>query len=322
MRVASPSDASPRASASRAANTMPTATASPCERPANASSRSSAWPERVPVVQEQASAVVALVLGDRPRLRRDAAGHDPLERGRVSREDRRRVSLQHVQELDVQRQAVLRHLRQSRAEVSSLDGCASVSTSATTSRGCENVPTRFLPSGRLTAGLAADRRVDLRQQRGRHLDERHAAHVRRGDEPGEIADRSPSQRDHRVVPMRLLRRELMQQRLVDLQRLGRPRRRAPMSGTVASPAAPSDDASGSNHASGDRPVGHHERGRCARELREQRPDRPDRARADADVVRPPRDRDGHADQRSSSTMASATSPGVPVPSTTWAANSR
>ncbi len=83
-----PVGARPRASASRAANTMPTATASPCERPANASSRSSAWPERVPVVEDQAAPVVAFVLGHGPGLRRDAAGHQPLERGRVAREDR------------------------------------------------------------------------------------------------------------------------------------------------------------------------------------------------------------------------------------------
>src|SRR5262249_22653630 len=43
---------------------------------------------------------------------------------------------------------------------------------------------------------------------------------------------------------------------------------------------------------------------------------------DHHVVGPPPDADGHALQRSSSTMASATSPGVPLPSTTWAANSR
>ena len=98
---------------------------------------------------------------------------------------------------------------------------ASVSTSASTARGCENVPTRFLPSGRLTAVLPPIAASTCARQRRRHLDERHAAHVRRGDEPGEIADRSAAQRDDQVVPMRLLGRELMQQGLVDLQRLGR-----------------------------------------------------------------------------------------------------
>src|SRR3972149_5326567 len=46
-------------------------------------------------------------------------------------------------------------------------------------------------------------------------------------------------------------------------------------------------------------------------------------RADRDVVGAAGDRNGHPDQRRSSCrMRSATSSGVPVPSTTWAANSR
>ena len=55
----------------------------------------------------------------------------------------------------------------------------------------------FLPSGWLTAGLAADRRIDLREQRRRHLHERHAALVDRRGEAGEVADDAAAERDQR-----------------------------------------------------------------------------------------------------------------------------
>ena len=72
----------------------------------------------------------------------------------------------------------------------------------------------------------------------------------------------------------------------------------------------------------DRAVGDDERARGLRELGQQRAGLRQHARAHHDVVGASRDRNGHADQRSSSTIASATSPGVPLPSTTCAANSR
>ena len=45
------------------------------------------------------------------------------------------------------------------------------------------------------AGLAADGRVDLREQRRRHLHEGHAALVDRGRESGEVADDAAAERD-------------------------------------------------------------------------------------------------------------------------------
>ena len=101
------------------------------------------------------------------------------------------------------------------------DRVRSVSTSATTSRGCENVPTRFLPSGRLTADLPPIAASTCASSVvGTWMNGTPRMYVD-GHEAGEIAHRSASQRDHRVVPVRLLRGELMQQRLVHLQRLGR-----------------------------------------------------------------------------------------------------
>ena len=44
-------------------------------------------------------------------------------------------------------------------------------------------------------GLAADRGVHLRKQRGRHLQQGHAALVDRGGKPGQIADHPAAERD-------------------------------------------------------------------------------------------------------------------------------
>ncbi len=43
--------------------------------------------------------------------------------------------------------------------------------------------------------LAADRGVDHRQQRGRHVHHPHAAQPRRGDEAGEVGDGAPAEPD-------------------------------------------------------------------------------------------------------------------------------
>ena len=47
---------------------------------------------------------------------------------------------------------------------------------------------QVLARGVVDADLAADRAVDLRQERRGHLDDRHAAKVGRGGEPGDVAD--------------------------------------------------------------------------------------------------------------------------------------
>ena len=57
----------------------------------------------------------------------------------------------------------------------------------------------ILARRRVDAGLAADRRVDHREQARRHLHVRHAAHERRGDEAGEVADHAAAERDDRRV---------------------------------------------------------------------------------------------------------------------------
>ncbi len=54
------------------------------------------------------------------------------------------------------------------------------------------------------AGLAADRRVDLREQRRRHLHERHSALIDRRGEAGDVADDAAAERDQRRRALGLL----------------------------------------------------------------------------------------------------------------------
>ena len=59
----------------------------------------------------------------------------------------------------------------------------------------------ILAVDRVDRGLAADRAVDLRQERGRNLDIRNAAQQGRGGEAGEIADHAAAQRDERCAAL-------------------------------------------------------------------------------------------------------------------------
>ncbi len=56
---------------------------------------------------------------------------------------------------------------------------------------------------RVDAGLAADRGIHLRQQRGRHLHEIDAAAQDRRCKAGEIADHAAAERDHQIVALDL-----------------------------------------------------------------------------------------------------------------------
>ena len=68
---------------------------------------------------------------------------------------------------------------------------SSVARSHSTPAGGWNAPDEVLALGGVDPGLAADRRVDHAEQRGRHVDDADAAQPGRGDEPGEVGRRVP-----------------------------------------------------------------------------------------------------------------------------------
>ena len=148
-------------------------------------------------------------------------------------------------------------------------------------------PTRFLPSGRFTAVLPPIDASDLRRERRRHLHERDAAHVRGRDEPGEIADRAAAERDDRVVPVRLLRGELMQRASrIDLERL----RRLALGHAEVHDAEPARSRArppaARRYRSATGAVGDHERALGAREPGSSSPARLEHARRRSDARRP------------------------------------
>ena len=78
-----------------------------------------------------------------------------------------------------------------------------------------------LALGQVDAGLAADRGIDLRDERRRDLDERDAAEVGRGEEPRRVAERPATDRDDRLAPLDPESRQLARRVLDDRQALRR-----------------------------------------------------------------------------------------------------
>ena len=75
---------------------------------------------------------------------------------------------------------------------------------------------QILAVRRIDSGLAADRGIDLRQQRGRHLHEIDAAAQDRRGKAREVADHAAAERDHQIVALDLRR----DQRFADLFKSG------------------------------------------------------------------------------------------------------
>ena len=91
----------------------------------------------------------------------------------------------------------------------------------TIAAGWWNAPTRFLPSGRSTAGLAADRGVDLGDERRRDVDDGMPRRYVAARKPGRIAERAAADRDDGLVALHPEARQLARGGLDDRQPLGR-----------------------------------------------------------------------------------------------------
>ena len=144
---------------------------------------------------------LALVLGDDPRLGRDrmrdrvcacAADRPRATRGRWPRTIRRRRNRRSV------RISPPRHsLRGPRARAACRASCGSISTQ----RGLVERADQILAGACVDRGLAADRRIDLREQGRRDLDEAAAALEDRGGEADEIADHAATERDDMIAAL-------------------------------------------------------------------------------------------------------------------------
>ncbi len=152
--------------------------------------------EGVAEVEQGALALVALVGATTCGL--GAAGdRDGLIALRPAGGDRAPVRLQPGEELRVADEAVFRHLGVAGVEDARGQRVEHAGVGEHQRRLVEGADKVFA-ARRVDAGLAADGGVDLREQRGRHLHDAHAApHDRRG-EAGEVADDAAAEGDDDV----------------------------------------------------------------------------------------------------------------------------
>ena len=159
-------DASPAPTDVRAASTMPIATASPCSQRSYPAIDSIAWPNVWPRFSSARRAVLALVLGDDRGLDLAAAA----DRVRRARRRRARSSFAMCASSQAKNSAstITPYLMTSASPARSSRGgsVASVSVSASTRRLMERAD-HVLAARVVDRRLAADRRVDLREQRRR-----------------------------------------------------------------------------------------------------------------------------------------------------------
>ena len=98
---------------------------------------------------------------------------------------------------------------------------------------------QVLALGRVDAGLAADRGIHLRQQRGRHLHEAYAAAHDAGGKAGEVADDAAAQGDDDTAALQAHLQQALAQARERREALGRLARRQHLrAGMRPAPRAP------------------------------------------------------------------------------------
>src|SRR5919106_1648440 len=277
--------------------------------------------ERVAVVQDETPSRVAFVLADDGGLGPDAPRDQRFEHRRPAFQHCCGIALKHLQQLDVERQRVLGHLGEAGAVLAIPEGRERGDVGEH-GDGLVERADEVLPLRQIDRGFAPHRRVDLRRERRRHLEEGNPPHVGRRDEARKVADGTAAERDDEVVAVCLLCRELTMEHRRHRKRLRVLALRYYQ--VHARPAALCQPSSERLQvALGHLGVGHDERALDAGELGQVRASLVEDPRRDRHVIRPARNGDGHALHRSNSFwIAAATSSTGPLASTTCAANSR
>ena len=201
---------------------MPSATASPCSsaspKPVSASS---AWPKVWPKLSSAPLAGLALVGRDDGGLGGAALQHRLAPRGGIAREQRRRrrCSSQSKKSRSPM-QPVFHHLGIAGEQLARRQRGERVDIGQHQHRLVERAD-QVLAVRRVDRGLAADRAVDLRQQRRRHLYEVDAAQQGRGGKAGEVADDAAAERDQRRAALDAERQHVFAERREMREILGR-----------------------------------------------------------------------------------------------------
>nr|GEU28520.1 hypothetical protein [Tanacetum cinerariifolium] len=171
--------------------------------------------ERVAEIEDGAQAAFALVLAHDLGLDFARAGDGIREGALVARHQQADIGFDPVEERGVDDGAVLDHLSQAGRQFAVGQGFQG----GRIGNHCARLVKRadhVLAQRMVDAGLAAHRRIDLRQQGGGHLDKVHAAHIAGGGVPGEVADHAAAEGDQRGLAVGLVG----QQGVEDLHQAG------------------------------------------------------------------------------------------------------
>src|ERR671934_260648 len=140
------------------------------------------------------------------RARAAAPGVD--ERARLAGEEALDVLLQPGKERRIERGAMLDHLGKARAQLALGQRIERRHVADHGERLVEGAD-HVLAARMVDGGLAADGRVDLREQRGRYLHEAHAALVDRRGKAGEVADDAAAKSDDGSVAAEARREQFL-----------------------------------------------------------------------------------------------------------------
>ena len=154
-------------------------------------------------VQQRPLALFGLVARDDPGLHLDRPGHGMQPRRRVAGDQPGAVHLQPVEEAGIAEQAVFHHLAIARQQVAPGQRVQHADVGQH-QPGLVKGADQVLALRGVDPGLAADRAVNLRQQRRRDLHEPHPAPQHGGGKAHQIAHHPAAKGHHDIAPLDLL----------------------------------------------------------------------------------------------------------------------
>ena len=173
--------------------------------------------KRVAEVQRDAPRLLALILADDLHLGPRRALNElcqgaGLERAACARGDALAVALEQGEQPFVTERRHLDCLGESRPTLALRERGEERHVDDDRHRLVER-PDEVLALGQVDRRLASDRRIDLRDEDRRDVDERHAPQVDGGSEPSRVAERAAADGDDRLPPLDAQPRELARRRL-------------------------------------------------------------------------------------------------------------
>src|SRR5712692_9751210 len=164
--------------------------------------------EGVAEIKQLAQASLAFVLADDFGLDRNRAHHRVAECIGIAREQAIEIGFEPAEERRVADQAILDHLGDSGAQLALGQGLQGIEVGEH-QLGLMKSADHVFPERMVDRGLAADRRIHLREERRGNLDVLHAALIGGGGKAGQVPDHSaPESDESTVAPAALLEQRI------------------------------------------------------------------------------------------------------------------